>query len=131
MNRIPFVPRRMRNALLAGGVALALFAGPAHAESTARQGGWGALAAFGTLLYSPVKMTYATLGLVFGGMAWGLSGGDSAVINGVITPAVRGDYVLLPSHLRGEDQLEFLGRAPGYEDPYNVAAEPPIMEESF
>jgi len=27
---------------------------------------------------------------------------------------VRGDYVVTPSHLRGERELEFLGRDPNY-----------------
>ena len=32
----------------------------------------------------------------------------------VITPAVRGDYVVTPAHLRGERELEFIGRDPDY-----------------
>lgn len=116
--------KRWVRTLLAGGVAIVLFAGPAAAEETvAREGGWGALAAVGTLLYSPAKVVYAGCGLIFGGIAWGLSGGDADVLEAVITPAVRGDYVLLPAHVRGEQRLEFFGRDPRY-DTLDVAAEP-------
>jgi hypothetical protein len=123
---------RSVRALLAGVVALFVFAGPAAAEeSAAREGGWGALAAVGTLLYSPAKVVYAGCGLLFGGIAWGLSGGDREVLDAVITPAVRGDYVLVPAHVRGERRLEFFGRDPRY-DTLDVAAEPrpaPVYSE--
>lgn len=116
--------KRCVRTLLAGSVAVVLFAGPAAAEETvAREGGWGALAAVGTLLYSPAKVLYAGCGLIFGGIAWGLSGGDSDVLEAVITPAVRGDYVLVPAHVRGERRVEFFGRDPRY-DRMDVAAEP-------
>jgi hypothetical protein len=32
----------------------------------------------------------------------------------VITPSVRGDYVVTPAHIRMEESLEFLGRDPQY-----------------
>lgn len=131
MNRI----KRALRSLLAGGAAVVFLAGPAHAgESVAQEGGWGVLAGLGTLIYSPAKVVYATCGLVFGGAAWGLSGGDRQVLDAVVTPAVRGDYVLLPQHLRGQQRLEFFGRDPRYDsyDPVDVAADrPAIQEEPF
>lgn len=96
----------------------------ASAETTGKQAGIGIGAALASLVYGPVKICYAALGTIFGGMAWGLSGGDADVANAVITPAVRGDYVVTPSNLRGEP-LEFIGRRPGYE------AEAIVMEEDF
>jgi hypothetical protein len=91
--------------------------GPAFAAGdTASEAGIGAGAALCSLIYGPVKIAYATLGLVFGGMAWGLSGGDSDVLDAVVTPAVRGDYVVTPAILRGERKLEFVGRRSGYEE---------------
>ena len=69
-----------------------------------------------SLVYGPVKVAYSVLGVVFGSLAWGLSGGDGKVMSAVATPAIRGDYVVTPSHLRGEQPLEFFGRAPGYRD---------------
>ena len=89
---------------------------PAQAD-TASEAGWGIGSALSSLVYAPVKVVYAILGTVFGGLAWGLSGGDSEVFNAVIIPSVRGDYVVTPSHLRGEQPLAFLGRAPGYDEP--------------
>ena len=44
----------------------------------------------------------------------GLTGGDGAVMNTIITSTVRGDYVVTPDHLRGRQTLEFLGRDPAY-----------------
>lgn len=76
------------------------------------EGGIGAVAALSTLIYGPVKLVYATLGLIIGGSAWGLSGGDQSVLEAVVTPAVRGDYVVTPQHIRMERGLEFYGRDP-------------------
>jgi hypothetical protein len=69
-----------------------------------------------SLVYGPVKMVYSLLGTVFGGFAWVLSGGDTEVMTAVISPAVRGDYVITPSHLRGEESLEFIGRRNDYRE---------------
>ena len=95
-------------------IAVAVQPGVARAESKAAEAGLGAGAAVATLVYGPVKVVYATLGLVFGGFAWALSGGDSDVANAIITPSVRGDYVVTPEALRGERRLEFIGRDPAY-----------------
>jgi len=105
----------LRRALLVAALVLALQPGPAAAESTASSAGLGAASALCSLVYAPVKLVYATMGMVFGGLAWGLSGGDSDVLKAVLLPAVRGDYVVTPSHLRGQTPLEFFGRQPGYE----------------
>jgi hypothetical protein len=99
------------------------------ANDTAREAGAGVGAAFGTLLYAPVKLVYATLGLVLGGIAWGLSGGDAEVKNAVIMPAVRGDYVITPAIIQGEEKLEFVGRRPGYGRSDEIVAEE--IEEGF
>ena len=121
----PHVRRRIRSVLLMVVLAVALQPGPAMAQSGASEAGVGIGSALCSLVYGPTKITYAILGLVFGGMAWGLAGGDADVANAVITPAVRGDYVVTPSHLRGERPLEFIGRRPGY------GQEATIVEEEF
>ncbi len=115
--------RRLRVALLTALMAMTLQAGPAWAESQAAEAGIGTAAALTSLIYGPVKVTYATLGLVIGGIAWGLSGGDSDVMNAIITPAVRGDYVVTPDMLRGRDDLEFIGRDPAYRPQADVVAD--------
>ena len=50
----------------------------------------------------------------------------------VVTPAVRGDYVITPQHLRMEDRVEFFGQDPAYrEETAQVAAEPPMVSEDY
>ena len=118
--------RCARSLLVVCALAVLLQPGPALARSdTASEAGIGIGAAMCSLIYGPTKIAYATLGLVFGGMAWALSGGDSDVLNAVITPAVRGDYVVTPSILRGEKSLEFIGHQPGY------GQDSAVVEEDF
>ena len=107
---------RYRAVLLTAVLAVTLAPGAALAndESMGNEAGIGALSALSSLIYAPVKLVYATCGLLFGGVAWGLSGGDSDVLTAVVTPAVRGDYVVTPSHLRNEKRLEFFGQDPAY-----------------
>jgi hypothetical protein len=109
---------RCRGGLLTLVLAVALAPGAALAsdDSIGNEAGIGALSAVTSLIYGPVKLVYATAGLLIGGIAWGLSGGDSAVLAAVVTPAVRGDYVVTPSHLRNERRLEFFGQDPAYRE---------------
>lgn len=117
--------RRLRAVALIGVLVVTLSASAAQAqENMSSEGGMGALAGLASLGYSPTKIVYATGGLIFGGMAWLFSGGDSDVMNAVLTPSVRGDYVVTPSHLRGEKQLEFLGREPEYRPQTAVVEQP-------
>jgi hypothetical protein len=102
--------------VLAGLMATTVVAGPAAADDLANDAGMGALAGFSTLLYAPVKLVYATAGILFGGIAWGLSGGDNDVMMAVMVPAVRGDYVITPAQIRMEEPIEFFGRDPEYRD---------------
>jgi len=81
-------------------------------EATWENGGLGAASAICSLVYGPVKVATAVLGLVIGGLSYPLSGGDGEVTMRIINTSVRGDYVVTPSHLRGERPLEFWGRAP-------------------
>src|SRR5262245_24479548 len=103
---------RWSGLLLAGVMASAVVSGPAAADGLGSEAGMGALAGVSTLVYAPVKLVYATMGTLFGGIAWGLSGGDSDVMMAVMTPAVRGDYVITPKQLRMEEPIEFFGRDP-------------------
>lgn len=115
----------------------ALIAAPARADSASNQeAGTGALAALATLFYGPAKLLYATGGLLFGGIAWGLSGGDNQVAHAVITPAVMGDYVITPDMIRGRKRPEFYGHDPRYrESDYaqgpEAAVSAPLVEEEY
>ena len=86
----------------------------AQVETESNKAGYSALSALTSLIYAPVKIAYAIGGGIIGGFAWLLSAGDHQVMYAVITPAVRGDYVVTPAHLRGERELEFIGRDPDY-----------------
>jgi hypothetical protein len=117
--------KRLRAAALVCVLAIALHASAARAEDNiGAEAGLGAAAGWCSLVYAPLKIVYAVGGLVVGGLAWGLSGGDSDVMYAVLTPSVRGDYVVTPSHLRGEHELEFIGREPQYRPPSAVVEEP-------
>ena len=111
------IETQRRLALLAFVLVVAASPGLAQAqnsssEPTYENGGLGAAAALCSLVYAPLKLTQAILGLVVGGLAYPLSGGDADVTMRVINTSVRGDYVITPAHLRGEQPIEFFGHAP-------------------
>ncbi|GJL64492.1 MAG: hypothetical protein NPIRA04_31460 [Nitrospirales bacterium] len=62
-----------------------------------------------SILYTPVKLVYAGLGGIFGGLAYVLTGGDEETAHTIWTASVDGDYYLTPSHLRGDSSVEFMG----------------------
>ena len=67
-------------------------------------------AALCTLVYSPIKLTYAAGGLLISGLAWLWTAGDTGVAGPIFTASLRGDYVVTPAHLEGRRPLEFVGR---------------------
>lgn len=104
--------RRLMTAFLVVGLLGAPGAGFAEgaAKETSREGGLGAAAALSTLVYGPVKLLYATGGLIVGSFAWAFTAGDSEVAEKVFTRSLRGTYVITPDHLTGEQELVFIGR---------------------
>jgi len=105
--------------LVALSPALALAQEPAEPapapspEAATRQNlGYGFGSVVASLFYSPVKVTYAGLGLLTGGVGYLLSAGSTDVANDIIFPAVKGDYVITPSHLKGEERVVFVGAPP-------------------
>lgn len=131
--------KRIRRGAGLAALVLALATAPTGAWSEGNDGlsneaGIGAVAALSTLLYGPAKLTYATLGLLFGGVSWGLSGGDRQVLDSVITASVRGDYVVTPEHIRMERPLEFYGQEPRYRQVQQASVPPPaqlFVEEDY
>lgn len=83
----------------------------ASEPSAGEELGYGVGSVFTSLFYSPLKLTYAGLGLVTGGLGFVLSAGNTDVANNIINPAVRGNYVVTPRHLKGEEPLIFVGPA--------------------
>ena len=124
--------------LMAGLVAIALWAVPTVApaagglKETGREGGLGAAAALSTLVYAPVKLVYATGGVLVSGFAWAFTAGDSGVAETVLTRSLRGNYVITPDHLTGAQELVFIGRDVGQKAGAAVAAvstAPPAEEK--
>ncbi|HKC52985.1 MAG TPA: hypothetical protein VKF60_19515 [Myxococcota bacterium] len=72
--------------------------------------GLGVGSVLATLVYGPVKVMYATLGSITGGLAYLLTGGRLDVPREIIQPAVRGDYVVTPEHLTFNQPLLFVGK---------------------
>ena len=85
----------------------------ASPEAATRQDlGYGFGSVVASIFYSPAKVTYAGLGLLTGGLGYLLTAGRADVANDIIFPAVRGDYVITPNHLKGEERVVFVGSPP-------------------
>ncbi len=93
--------------LVALPLVVSLGARPAAAEEPAPNAGWYVAAGAASLIYTPLKVTNAVLGSAIGSVAWFALGGDDDAAEAIILPAVRGDYFVKPSHLRGERHLRF------------------------
>src|SRR5215468_12333368 len=125
-------------AVLCFALVVAASPGVARAdEPTYENAGLGAASALSSLIYGPFKVAMAISGLIVGGLAYPLSGGDADITMKVINTSVRGDYVVTPSNLRGDQPLEFFGRTPedtvygqapeegGYQNP------PPVSSSGY
>ena len=64
-----------------------------------------------TVPYCAVKSAFAVAGSVVGGLGYVFSGGNSKTAESVWATSVYGTYILRPAHLRGEEQIHFLGNA--------------------
>jgi hypothetical protein len=87
--------------------------------------GWGFGSVLANIFYMPTKVTYAGLGLLTGGLGYLLTAGRGDVANEIIYPAVRGTYVVTPSHLKGEQPVVFIGASPEASEPQQVSAATP------
>ena len=118
--------RHMKTQVLKG-IALAslvtVMASPLYGQTAAQhnqaaeqpvgeEAGYGVGAALASVFYIPAKVTYAGLGLLTGGLGYLLSGGRADVANNIIYPAVRGNYVVTPSNLKGTEPIYFVGAPP-------------------
>jgi hypothetical protein len=107
-------------ALAALGLAVAVGVAPASAQSAEKnedvgregEAGLGIAAGLASVVYAPAKVLYAAGGGLVAGLAYVFSAGDKEITEPILTPALRGDYVVTPAHLRGEKQLDFIGREP-------------------
>ena len=63
--------------------------------------------------YCVGKSAFAIAGSVVGGLGYVFSGGNEKTAQSVWTTSIYGTYILRPAHLRGEEPIEFLGKADG------------------
>ena len=124
---MPTSPRR-RRIFCALALSAVLVAAPAAAESRSNEGLIGVGSALASLVYGPAKMLYAAGGSVVAGLAWIHSGGDADVVSPILDASLRGDYVITPSHLRGERKIEFVGRSSELRDLGAVSSGPPPIQ---
>ncbi|HXK21259.1 MAG TPA: hypothetical protein VMS55_01140 [Myxococcota bacterium] len=97
---------------LAVACAFVVSAAPAAAqkpESIAKEGGLGVGAAIASMVWAPLKLTHALVGLVAGGLCFAITGGDTEVWNRVQSKALTGDYVITPQHIAGKQRFRFSG----------------------
>jgi hypothetical protein len=64
-----------------------------------------------TVPYCAGKSAFAIAGSVVGGLGYAFSGGNSETAQSIWTKTVYGTYILRPAHLRGEEPIQFLGKA--------------------
>ena len=74
--------------------------------------GYGVGSVLANVFYMPAKITYAGLGLLTGGLGYVLTGGRADVANNIIYPAIGGNYVVTPNHLKGTEPIYFVGAPP-------------------
>ena len=88
--------------------------GPAHAkakgeETAAEKVMYTTGAVLSSVVYCPVKTIYSVGGHLIGGTAYLLTGGNKETSRKIFDDAVKGDYFVLPSHLKGDKKLKFYG----------------------
>ena len=101
---------RMRAAALF--VAMTVMAPPVSADDVDRakgDAGLGMATVLANAFYMPVKIGYAAVGGVTGGLGYLLTGGNRQVAERVWVPALGGDYVLSRDMVAGEDKIKFSG----------------------
>lgn len=97
-------------------------------QQEAQSIGYGLGSVFASAFYSPLKITYAGLGLITGGLGYVLSGGRRDVADNIIYPAVRGSYVITPTQLKGQKPVIFVASPPqpaGQPQPAPLSDPPP------
>lgn len=107
-----------RFALVVGiGTPLVSFAAEEE-SSPSNEAALGVGSFFATLLYTPVKMTYALLGGLVGCFTYVLTGGNVETAQNVWEPSVYGTYLITPDHLKGNEPVRFVGVSAYEEEAY-------------
>jgi hypothetical protein len=103
---------------LAGIVSCAVLLSPAAAlakkpEHIAKEASIGVGAAIASMVWAPLKLTHAVVGLVAGGICFAVTMGDTEVWKRVQSKALTGDYVVTPRHIQGKQRLRFFAGGGG------------------
>lgn len=85
---------------------LPAFAGIARADYL-EDAGIGTATVAANVVYVPVKLGYALLGGMTGGVAYVLTGANYNVAERVWVPSMGGNYVLSTDQLRGTEPIQF------------------------
>jgi len=86
----------------------------AGGSTTARtEAGMGIASVFANLFYVPMKLGYAAIGGLTGGLGWAVSGGKREVADRIWIASIGGDYVLTREMLAGEEAIHFIGTTGG------------------
>jgi hypothetical protein len=117
--QMPINIRRLRSSKstrvigVALGLLIALTGNPAIAADTSETSpnGAGLQAAswLATVPYGAVKVAYALVGGIVGGLTWALTGGNTEAAKAVWTPSMTGHYIVQPENLTGDKPLHFMG----------------------
>ena len=125
-DRSAATPRARRRwlAAIAIAVAIGLVPSPVSAEAEAEgegeeQEGGAAVATFFmgmtsgllTLVYTPLKLVYATAAIPLAGATYLWSVGNTEMAVRVMRSGTQGTFVLTPEHLTGAASLDFVGAA--------------------
>jgi hypothetical protein len=97
-------------ALVFSGLMMA--AGPACADDVDRaksDAGLGLATVVANIFYIPVKVAYAVVGGVTGGLAYAVTAGNQSVAERVWVSSVGGDYVLTGDMIAGQQKIQFSG----------------------
>jgi len=99
--------------IAACGAAIVLAAGTARADDVERaadDAGLGMATVFANVFYMPVKLGYAAVGGVTGGLGYVVTGGNKDVAQRVWVHSLGGDYVLSREMVAGDEAIEFGGK---------------------
>jgi len=77
----------------------------------------GLSAAVCTLVYTPLKITYAITSIPMSGLVYMWSVGNTEMTERVMRSGTQGNWVITPEHLRGDASLDFVGAAHEGPDP--------------
>jgi len=79
------------------------------AERTRNDAGLGMATVLANLFYMPVKVGYAAVGGVTGGLGYILTGGNEKIAKRVWVSSLGGDYVLSSDMVSGDEKIQFSG----------------------